>query len=103
MGGRVSENRRWHCTRCAGKIAPPPAPLGKSATPPRFASYTSQRMFHFFSQTLPDYVRNIFDHFTHYSPLIILVELLFIGVVVHLVVEFLRGTRGARLIKGAAL
>jgi diadenylate cyclase len=34
---------------------------------------------------------------------IVLVELLLIGIVVHLVLEFLRGTRGARLIKGTAL
>jgi diadenylate cyclase len=38
-----------------------------------------------------------------YPPWIVLLELLLIGVVVHLVVEFLRGTRGARMIKGIAL
>ncbi|MGC8551502.1 MAG: diadenylate cyclase CdaA [Phycisphaerae bacterium] len=34
---------------------------------------------------------------------VVLLELLLIGVVVHSVLEFLRGTRGARLIKGTAL
>jgi diadenylate cyclase len=38
-----------------------------------------------------------------YSWWIVLLELLLIGVVVHSVIEFLRGTRGARLIKGTAL
>ena len=34
---------------------------------------------------------------------VVVIELLLIGVVVHAVIEFLRGTRGARLIKGTAL
>ena len=38
-----------------------------------------------------------------YPTWIVLLELLLIGVAVHFVVEFLRGTRGARLIKGTAL
>jgi diadenylate cyclase len=38
-----------------------------------------------------------------YPKWIVLLELLLIGVVVHFAVEFLRGTRGARLIKGTAL
>jgi len=38
-----------------------------------------------------------------YNPWIVLLELLLIGVVVHLAVEFMRGTRGARMIKGIAL
>src|SRR4051812_16009216 len=49
------------------------------------------------------YALNILGRFTHYPVWIILVELLLIGVVVHFVLEFLRGTRGARLIKGVAL
>jgi diadenylate cyclase len=38
-----------------------------------------------------------------YNPLVVLVQLLLIGVVVWWVTRFLRGTRGARLVKGAAL
>jgi len=38
-----------------------------------------------------------------YDPVVVLVELLLIGLVVWWVMRFLRGTRGARLIKGAAL
>ena len=38
-----------------------------------------------------------------YDPLVTVVQLLLIGVVVYLVMRFLRGTRGARLVKGAAL
>lgn len=40
---------------------------------------------------------------TTYDPLVSVVQLLLIGVVVWLVMRFLRGTRGARLVKGAAL
>lgn len=40
---------------------------------------------------------------TTYNPLVVAVELLLIGVVVWWVMRFLRGTRGARLVKGAAL
>jgi diadenylate cyclase len=40
---------------------------------------------------------------SNYDPWVILVQLLMIGVVVWLVMRFLRGTRGARLVKGAAL
>ena len=50
-----------------------------------------------------EFIENIFDRFARYPVWILLLELLLIGVVVHFVVEFLRGTRGARLIKGAAL
>jgi diadenylate cyclase len=50
-----------------------------------------------------NFLHDLLDKFTRYPFWIILVELLLIGVVVHFVVEFLRGTRGARLIKGAAL
>jgi len=52
---------------------------------------------------MPEFVQNYFARIRQYSPWIVMLELLLIGVVVHLVVEFLRGTRGARLIKGAAL
>jgi diadenylate cyclase len=38
-----------------------------------------------------------------YNPLVVMVQLLLIGLVVWLVMRFLRGTRGARLLKGAAL
>ncbi|HUT58314.1 MAG TPA: diadenylate cyclase CdaA [Phycisphaerae bacterium] len=38
-----------------------------------------------------------------YDPLVSIIQLLLIGVVVWLVMRFLRGTRGARLVKGAAL
>ena len=38
-----------------------------------------------------------------YDPLVTIVQLLLIGVVVYLVMRFLRGTRGARLVKGAGL
>jgi diadenylate cyclase len=38
-----------------------------------------------------------------YQPWIVLVELLLIGLVVHAIIWFLRGTRGARVIKGTIL
>ena len=38
-----------------------------------------------------------------YNPLVVAVQLLLIGLVVWLVMRFVRGTRGARLLKGAAL
>ncbi len=40
---------------------------------------------------------------TDYNPLVVAVELLLIGFVVWWVTRFLRGTRGARLIKGFGL
>jgi len=49
------------------------------------------------------YFENYFSRISSYSWWIVLLELLLIGVVVHSVIEFLRGTRGARLIKGTAL
>ena len=52
---------------------------------------------------MPELVVNYFNRIRQYPLWIVLLELLLIGVVVHLVVEFLRGTRGARLIKGGAL
>jgi len=38
-----------------------------------------------------------------YNPLVVAVQLLLIAIIVWLVMRFLRGTRGARLLKGAAL
>ena len=38
-----------------------------------------------------------------YSPLVTVIQLVLIGVVVYVVMRFLRGTRGARLVKGAGL
>jgi diadenylate cyclase len=52
---------------------------------------------------MPQALHNYLTRISAYSWWIILVELLLIGIVVHLVLEFLRGTRGARLIKGTAL
>jgi diadenylate cyclase len=49
------------------------------------------------------FFENYFSRIAMYSWWIVLLELLLIGVVVHSVIEFLRGTRGARLIKGTAL
>ncbi len=51
-------------------------------------------------------MRDIFNHLQRiqtYDPIIVLVEMLLIGLVVWWAVRFLRGTRGARLIKGATL
>ncbi len=42
------------------------------------------------------------DRVMNYSPIVVIVELLLIGIVVWWVSRFLRGTRGARLIKGMA-
>ena len=44
-----------------------------------------------------------FRRVTTYNPLVVAVQLLLIAVVVWLVMRFLRGTRGARLLKGAVL
>ncbi len=52
---------------------------------------------------MPEFLHNYWNRINQYPKWIVLLELLLIGVVVHLVVEFLRGTRGARLIKGTAL
>ena len=43
------------------------------------------------------------ERVTSYNPIVVIVELLLIGAVVWWVTRFLRGTRGARLVKGAAL
>lgn len=50
-----------------------------------------------------EFFRNYWSRIGQYPVWIVLLELLLIGVVVHTVLEFLRGTRGARLIKGTAL
>jgi len=50
-----------------------------------------------------EHIVTYFKRISAYPPWIVLLELLLIGIVVHSVVEFLRGTRGARLIKGTAL
>jgi diadenylate cyclase len=51
-------------------------------------------------------LRSVGDYWsrvTTYNPLVVAVEMLLIGVVVWWVMRFLRGTRGARLVKGAVL
>src|SRR5690242_15885997 len=50
-----------------------------------------------------EYISSYFSRIAAYHWWIVLLELLLIGVAVHSVIEFLRGTRGARLIKGTAL
>lgn len=53
-----------------------------------------------------DLIRAISKYLHHvmtYSPIVVAVELLLIGTVVWWVTRFLRGTRGARLVKGMAL
>ncbi len=56
-----------------------------------------------YTTVMKELVINYLNRINTYPRWIVLLELLLIGVVVHLVVEFLRGTRGARLIKGTAL
>jgi len=48
-------------------------------------------------------ISTYFRRVTTYNPLVVAVQLLLIAVIVWLVMRFLRGTRGARLLKGAAL
>jgi diadenylate cyclase len=50
-------------------------------------------------EAIRSYVRRV----AAYDPLVVAVQLVLIGVVVWLVMRFLRGTRGARLLKGAVL
>ncbi len=52
---------------------------------------------------MPLFLHNFLTRIATYSWWVVAVELLLIGVVVYSVLEFLRGTRGARLIKGTAL
>ena len=54
-------------------------------------------------EALFEAIRSYLLRVRSYSPLNVAVELLLIGVVVWWVMRFLRGTRGARLIKGVAL
>ena len=53
--------------------------------------------------TVIDRILRYFDRFSGYSPWNVLFEWILIGLVVWWIVRFLRGTRGARLVKGAAL
>lgn len=53
--------------------------------------------------TLTRAIQEYFNRIAAYNPLVVAVELLLIGIVVWWVMHFLRGTRGARLIKGAML
>jgi diadenylate cyclase len=48
-------------------------------------------------------IKAYLDRVMTYSPVVVAVELLLIGLVVWWMVRFLRGTRGARLVKGAAV
>ena len=48
-------------------------------------------------------IANYLQHLTTYSPIVVAVELLLIGLVVWWVTQFLHGTRGARLVKGMAV
>ncbi len=50
-----------------------------------------------------EFLRTQLTRFTTYPWWVVTLELVLIGVVVYWVLEFLRGTRGARLIKGTAL
>ncbi len=52
---------------------------------------------------MSDAFASYLNRIASYSWWIILLEMLLIGIVVHSVIEFLRGTRGARLVKGAFL
>ncbi len=50
-----------------------------------------------------EFLHTLLNRLTAYPWWVVMVELALIGVVVYWVLEFLRGTRGARLIKGVAL
>ncbi|HTV48601.1 MAG TPA: diadenylate cyclase CdaA [Phycisphaerae bacterium] len=50
-----------------------------------------------------DFLRNLLERLTAYPWWQTAIEFLLIGTVVYIVLEFLRGTRGARLIKGTVL
>lgn len=50
-----------------------------------------------------DAITIYFRRVATYNPLVVAVQLLLVGAVVWLVMRFLRGTRGARLLKGAVL
>ena len=48
-------------------------------------------------------ISNFFTALRSYAPWQVAIELLLIGTVVYYVLEFLRGTRGARMLRGIAL
>ena len=50
-----------------------------------------------------DTIHNYLTRISAYPWWIVLLEMLLIGVIVHSVLEFMRGTRGARLVKGTVL
>ena len=52
---------------------------------------------------LKDAIQIYLQRLGGYDPVVVVVQLLLIGVVVYMVMRFLRGTRGAGLFKGAAL
>ncbi len=52
---------------------------------------------------MPSLLNNFLDRLTSHAWPVVMLELLLIGAVVYAVLEFLRGTRGARLMKGTAL
>ena len=54
-------------------------------------------------QSMYQWLHQYFARITSYPWWVVALELLLIGVVVHAVIEFMRGTRGARLIKGTAV
>ena len=54
---------------------------------------------HELADAITTYLRRV----AHYDKTVVAVQVLLIALVVFLVIRFLRGTRGARLIKGAAL
>jgi len=54
-------------------------------------------------QSIYHYIEAYLRRLDTYTPWVVIVELIMIGLVVWWVMRFLRGTRGARLVKGAAL
>lgn len=52
---------------------------------------------------MPEFITHYLSRIHAYPLWIVALELLLIGVIVHSVLEFMRGTRGARLVKGTAL
>jgi len=54
-------------------------------------------------QSIYRYIEAYMHRLATYTPWVVIVELVLIGLVVWWVMRFLRGTRGARLVKGAAL
>ena len=54
-------------------------------------------------QSIYRYLEGYLHRLSSYTPWVVVIEMLLIGLVVWWVIRFLRGTRGARLVKGAAL